>query len=177
MQTNRVPAYDASDNPTDCCPRFNPAGWDDQELHFQDKLFVKATTKSQNHVPIDMGQVFESTFAAIEKAGAYDENDTIILSRDVSPAQAEHFFAVSKPVPGQENVRWSGHYLTKVFEGPFEDAPQWEKQLQSAVEMRNNEADRIYYFYTTCPKCAQTYGKNYVVAVAALSETPGKHIN
>ncbi|MGD9980573.1 MAG: hydrolase [Hyphomonadaceae bacterium] len=31
-------------------------------------------------------------------------------------------------------------------------------------------AERIYLFYTTCPKCAKAYGKNYVVAVAQLEE-------
>ena len=54
MQTNALPAYDASDNPTRCCPRFNPEGWDHRDLHFEDKLFVRATSKSDNHVPIDM---------------------------------------------------------------------------------------------------------------------------
>ena len=42
MQTNALPAYDAGDNPTGCCPRFNPEGWDGRDLHFEDKLFVRA---------------------------------------------------------------------------------------------------------------------------------------
>ncbi|MEX3007251.1 hydrolase [Hoeflea sp. TYP-13] len=175
MQTNRLPEYDASDNPTGCCPRFNPLGWDDCNLHFKNKLFVKATTRSENHVPIDMGPVFEKTFAAIQAAGAYDENDFIVLSRDISPSKAEHFFAVSKPVPGQETVHWSGNYLTKVFEGPFEDAHRWESQTLNAIEARHHKAGNIYYFYTTCPKCAQTYGKNYVVAVAELDGSPARN--
>jgi len=46
MQINELLHYDMSDNPTGCCPRFNPQGWDEQELHFQDKLFLKANTIS-----------------------------------------------------------------------------------------------------------------------------------
>jgi len=168
MQVNRLPTYDASDNPTGCCPRFKPEGWDDQELHFRDKLFVRATTKSEHYVPIDMGPVFQSTFAAIEEAGAYDDRDFIVLSRDISPSEAEHYFAVSKAVPEREMVRWSGDYLTKVFEGPFQDLPKWEEEVLAAVRSRRRDMGKNYYFYTTCPKCAEVYGKNYVVAVAEL---------
>ena len=169
MQTNALPAYDASDNPTGCCPRFNPEGWDNRDLHFEDKLFVKATTKSENHVPIDMAPVFEKTFDAILKAGAYDEDNVIILSRDVSPSAGEHFFAVSKEVPGEEMVRWSGDYRTRVFEGRYETVPKWEEQMVGELTHRGHGVDRMYYFYTTCPKCFEVYGKNYIVAVAQLA--------
>jgi hypothetical protein len=36
MNVNELPAYDASDNPTGCCPRFNANGWDRQNLQFRD---------------------------------------------------------------------------------------------------------------------------------------------
>lgn len=170
MKTNALPKYDASDNTTGCCPRFIPDGWDDQELHFDDKLFVKVKTASEEYVPTNMGEVFTNTFADIENADAHDDNDFIVLSRDVSASEAEHFFAVTKPVPDQENVRWNGNYLTKLFEGPYEDAPKWEKQFKAEIESHGSDAGKIYYFYTTCPKCAQAYGKNYIVAVAELTK-------
>ena len=170
METNALPAYDAGNNPTGCCPRFNPEGWDGQDLHFEDKLFLRARTTSVDYVPMDMGPVFERTFAAIQKAGAYDEKDFIVLSRDLSPSEAEHYFAVAKEVPDQEVVRWSGDYLTKLFEGPYEKVPEWEQALLAEVKHRGRETSRTYFFYTTCPKCAAAYGKNYVVAVAALAE-------
>ena len=68
METNALPRYDSTDNPTRCCPRFNPAGWDDQELHFKDKLFVRAKTRSFAHMPLNMGPVFRKTFKAIDDA-------------------------------------------------------------------------------------------------------------
>lgn len=169
MQTNALPKYDASDNPAGCCPRFNPEGWNDRELHFEDKLFVKAKTASVNYVPTDMGPVFEKTFAAIEKAGAHDEANFVVLSRDVSPSEAEHCFSVGRDVPGEVMVRWSGDYVTRVFEGPYEDAPKWQERIVRELHQRGLEAGTVYFFYTTCPKCAQAYGKNYVVLVAALA--------
>ena len=30
------------------------------------------------------------------------------------------------------------------------------------------EKEKIYVFYTTCPKCAKVYGKNYTVLLAKV---------
>ena len=65
-------------------------------------------------------------------------------------------------------VRLSGNYLTRVFEGPYRDAPEWEKEMAAYVERRGKRAKKTYFFYTTCPKCAKAYGKNYVVAVTEV---------
>lgn len=170
MQTNALPHYDASDNPTGCCPRFDPQGWDDQDLHFDDKLFVRATTRGLFHIPLNMGSVFKRTFAAIEAAGARDDGDFIVLSRDSSPWTGEHYFAVSRPLPGADMAKLSGDYLTKVFEGPFSDAPKWEAEMADFVAAHGRRLERNYYFFTTCPRCAKVYGKNYVVAVARLQD-------
>ncbi len=168
MEINKLPEYDTSDNPTNCCPRFNPQGWDDQELHFKDKLFVKVETRSIFHIPLNMGSVFPRTFEAIENAGASNMDQFIVLSRDPSAWRAEHFFSVSKDVPGCEMVRISGDYLTRVFEGPYKKVPVWEKEMQDYVANKGKHLSRLYFFYTTCPRCAKFYGKNYIVAVAEV---------
>ncbi len=168
MEINTLPKYDASDNPTNCCPRFNPEGWDEQELHFKDKLFVKANTKSIFHIPLNMGSMFPVTFKAIEDADAQNMDQFIVLSHDPSAWRSEHFFSVSKEVPGQEMVKMSGDYLTKVFEGPYKNAPKWEKEMQAFVKSKGKQVLKTYFFYTTCPKCAKFYGKNYLVAVSEV---------
>ena len=168
MEINQLPRYDQSDNPTGCCPRFNPEGWDDQELHFKDKPFVKATTRSLFHIPLNMGRVFTKTNKAIEEAGALDEDQFVVLSRDVSPWKTEHYFAVTKKVPGQKMFALSGDYLTKVFEGPYREAPTWHEHMIKYIHGMGKEAEKIYFFYTTCPKCAKYYGKNYVVGFGKI---------
>ncbi len=168
MELNALPKYDMSDNPTNCCPRFHPENWDNQELHFKDKLFVKANTSSLFHIPINMGAVFSKTLGAIEKADATSENDFIVLSHDPSAWRAEHLFSVTKEVPGQEMIRLSGDYLTKVFEGPYKKVAKWDKEMRAFVEEHGNKTKKVYFFYTTCPKCAKHYGKNYVVAVSEI---------
>lgn len=165
MEINAVPKYDMSDNPTECCPRFKPEGWDEQELHFKEKRFVKAKTRNLFHIPLNMGSVMQSTFAAIENAKAMSEDDMIILSYDPSPWTSEHYFSASKEVPDREMARLTGDYLTKVFEGPYRNAPKWIQEVERLVKEKGRQPKKTYLFYTTCPKCAKHYGKNYVVAV------------
>lgn len=40
--------------------------------------------------------------------------------------------------------------------------------MEVFVESRGKEAKKMYFFYTTCPKCAKFYGKNYMVAVTEV---------
>jgi hypothetical protein len=168
METNALPKYDMSDNKTNCCPRFNPEGWDDQELHFRDKLFVKAKTRSIFHIPINMGAVFEKTFSDIEKENGYRDDDLIIMSCDPTAWRGEHYFSVIKDIPGHEMIKMTGDFLTKVFEGPYKNAPKWEKEMAELVKSKGKQVKKTYFFYTTCPKCAKVYGKNYIVAVTEL---------
>lgn len=168
METNALPRYDDSVNTTGCCPKFNPEGWDGQELHFENKPFVRATTRSAMHVPINMGAVFSRVQSHIENAGAYDPHDMIVLSQDTSAWQGEHFFSVTKPVPDEEMTELSGDFITKVFEGPYREARQWYEEMRELVKARDGTPGDVYFFYTTCPKCAKAYGRNYVVGVARL---------
>lgn len=168
MQTNALPHYDDSINTTGCCPKFNPDGWDGQDLHFEDKQFVRATTKSVMHIPVNMGKVFERVQRRIEESGGYDLDNCIVLSHELSPWRAEHFFSVSHSVPDEELVTLSGDFVTKVFEGPYREAKHWHEEMQAISREKGGSSDNVYFFYTTCPKCAKAYGENYVVGVAQL---------
>ena len=168
MQTNQTPRFDASVNTTGCCPRFNPEGWDDQVLHFDRKPFVRATTRSLAHVPLNMGRVFARVQEAIEKSGAEDIAQRLVLSRDPSAFQGEHLFAVKGPVPGEEMTDLSGDFLTRSFEGPYSGVRDWYGEMQRAARRQGHEPGDVWFFYTTCPKCAKAYGKNPVVGVVQL---------
>lgn len=168
MQTNALPVCDMSVNTTGCCPKFNPQGWDDQELHFRDKRFVRATTRSLMHVPLNMGKMFARVMDHIEKAGGIDASDYIVLSRDTSAFAGEHLFAARNAVPDEAMTTLSGDFITKVFEGPYRNVGRWHETMAELVRARGAEPKSIWFFYTTCPKCAKAYGQNYVVGVAEL---------
>ena len=108
----------------------------------------------------------------IDESGAGDAGASIVLSRDASPWRSEHLFSVSKPVPAEEMTRLSGDFITQVFEGPYRDTKSWHQEPLQRVQDRHEVPGEVYFFYTTCPKCARAaYGKNYVVGVAALDGT------
>ena len=170
METNRVPPTDLRDNPTGCCPRFRPEGWDEQVLHFEDKPFVRAVSQGVKHVPQDLAPAYAAAASAIEKAKAWDDQQLLVLNRVLQSREAEHLFAVRKPVRGMEMVRLDGDYRTKLFEGAYEQAPRWQSEFEQELAQEGLAAEQIYFYFTTCPACSEFYGRNYVVAVAKLED-------
>lgn len=145
-----------------CCALIRPVEWDEQIFIFDKKLFAKATTNSFLYMPLNMRRVMDQTITTILTAEAIHE-DGLILSEDVSPWHADHYFAVDKVVPGLPMKRLSGTFITKVFEGPYSNVGKWHKQLLRYVKSRHKTPLKTYFFYTTCPECSKIYGKNYVV--------------
>ncbi len=166
MTKTTLPELDPSQSETGCCPRFDPAGWDGVTFQFDNWPFVRATTASFLHIPLNIGSVFKKTFARILGASASPEKTYLILTNDLSAWRAEHLFLVTKPVPGCQMVNLSGTFLAKVFEGPYHEAKNWCGQMADYVREQDKKLKTSYFFYTTCPKCAKHYGKNYVVGMA-----------
>ncbi|MBS3813488.1 hypothetical protein KGY64_06660 [Candidatus Bipolaricaulota bacterium] len=168
MKVNELPKTDFEDNETNCCPRFYPDPWDEQEFIFEDKLFLKASTLNFLHRPLNMSSVMDRTWKKIKEANADSDGEFALLSHDPSPWRGEHYFTIAGEVPGGENVRMSGTFLTKVLEGPYKEARSWAPQMEDYVKSQDKEIDKLYFYYTTCPKCAKHYGKNYVVGFAKV---------
>ena len=152
---------------TGCCPGFNPEPWDEKEVTWQDKLFLKDRVRSFFHIPLNFGKVMVRDMEAIVKADALAP-EPLLLSDENSLWGADVYIAVTKDVPGAKMEKISGTFMTKVYEGPFKDAPKWMKEMQTYVKSKGKDPKKTYYFYTTCPKCAKVYGRNYVVLVAEV---------
>ncbi len=167
LQVNELPRMDRTDNLTGCCPRFQPADWDGEELRFEHKPFVRASTRSLFHIPLNMGAVFKRTWRAIEQAHA-EQGGTLVLSHDDSPWHADHLFAVDHAVPGADMVHLSGTFLTRVFDGPFSESRNWCRAMEQLVQEKGKRLEKLFFFYTTCPRCAKAYGHNYVVGLAQV---------
>ncbi|HEY5695273.1 MAG TPA: hydrolase [Candidatus Saccharimonadales bacterium] len=165
---NHVPTLDISTSLTGCCPLIDPKEWDNKTFEFKDKLFVRAPVRSFLHIPLNMGSVMAKTQAAIDQAGA-SVKDYLILSDEASAWRSDQYFAVSKNVPGCTMIKLTGTYITKVFEGPYREAPKWYQELLSVAKEAGKEPKKTYFFYTVCPKCAKTYKKNYVVGFVQIA--------
>ena len=152
---------------TGCCPRFYPEPWDEKEVTFQDKLFLKDHVRSFLHIPLNFGKVMVKNMEKIQQAGALPA-EPLMLSDEKSLWGSDIYIAVSKDVPGAEMVKISGTFLTKVFEGHYKNAGKWAKEMTEYVKAKAKDMKKMYFFYTTCPKCARFYGKNYIVILAKI---------
>lgn len=53
------------DSETGCCPRFDTEPWDEKEVMFEDKLFVKDRVRSFFHIPLNFGKNYVVILAKV----------------------------------------------------------------------------------------------------------------
>lgn len=152
---------------TGCCPRFDPAPWDDKEVTFENKLFVKDRVRSFLHIPLNFGKVIVRNMELIQSVDAMPD-EMLMLSDENSLWGSDLYIAVTRDVPGAEMTHISGTFLTRAFEGPYKDVRKWVVEMKNYVAAKKKEMEKLYFFYTTCPKCAKVYGNNYVVLLAQV---------
>ncbi len=152
-----------------CCPEFDPALWDEKVHTWENKRFIQDRVFSVFYIPLNFGSVMKRLDAKIRKAGA-TVPDWLGLSDHTSKWNIDVYLAVDKEVPGARNVTLSGEFLTKVYEGPFKDTGKWCEDFKTFAQSQNKTIEKWFMWYTTCPKCAKKYGKNYVVIVGKVGK-------
>lgn len=152
---------------TGCCPRFDPQPWDEKEKTWNGKLFLKDHVRTFLHIPINFGKVMVKNMSKISGADALCDTP-LMLCDENSLWSKDIYIAVCKDVPDAQMETISGTFLTKVFEGPYKNAGKWANQMKDYVETRGKEIKKMYFSYTTCPRCARYYGKNYVIIFAQI---------
>jgi len=152
---------------TGCCPKFDPEPWDEQEITFNDKLFLKEKVRSFFHIPVNFGKVMTRAMKKIDDAHAMP-HEFLMLSDEKSMWGSDLFISIKKEVPDAINYQISGTFITKVFEGPYKHMGAWTKEMNEFVASKGKEVKKMLYYYTTCPGCAKHYGKNYVVLFAEV---------
>lgn len=94
--------------------------------------------------------------------------DMMVLSDEKSLFYSNIYISTKKAIPGAKDVKVTGTFLTKVFEGPYKNMKEWIKEMEEYVKLEKQQLKHMYFYYTTCPKCAKKYGKNYVVLFAEI---------
>ena len=149
-------------NADQCCPKFDPAPWDGKTFAWKDKRFIKDRVFTLMYMPMNFGSVIKRLDAAVRAAGA-SMPDNMGLSDHTSKWNMDLYLAVDREIPGAQNVTLSGEFLGKVYEGPFKDTGKWCKDFEAFAAGRKATIKKMFMWYTTCPKCAEKFGKNYVV--------------
>jgi len=151
-----------SDTETGCCPRFEPEPWDGVILEWEKKKFIKESVCTFLSMPLNFGGVMKRIDKKLTAAGLKLDN-AICLSDHTSKWNMNLLVEVETEVPEAHNVTLSGKFLCKVYEGDFKEIGNWCRNFENYAKDRSFDIKKWYMWYTTCPKCAKAYGKNYVV--------------
>ena len=151
----------------ECCPPFDPIPWEDKTVVWENKKFIKDKVMTFFYMPLNFGQVMKKISKKLEQSGA-EVPDYLALSEHTSKWKMDIYVAVDKEVEGAENVTLSGTFYSKVYEGPFSDTGKWCKNYDETVKTKGLSIHKEYMWYTTCPKCAKKYGKNYTVIISSI---------
>ena len=151
----------------ECCPRFDPAPWDNQIFEWDNKRFIKGKVFTLFYIPLNFGPVMRKLDKKVRQAGATIP-DYLGLSDHTSKWNMDVYLAVDKEIPGAENTTLSGKFLSKVYEGAYKETGKWCKDFENYAKAMALDIKKMYMWYTTCPKCAKKYGKNYVSIVARV---------
>ena len=117
-------------------------------------------------MPINANQVMTKITEKIKEAKAESKNQ--FMMADEGLWGADWYIEVSKKVPGLEMARISGTFLTKAFEGNYNEMGNWIREMQEFVAKKKKKLKKLYFFYTMCPACAKAYGQNYTVILAQV---------
>lgn len=153
-----------SDSDPICCPEFDPVPWDDKMIEWDKKTFIKGKVFTFFYMPVNFGKAMRRFDENLKKEGV-TMTDMLCLSDHTSKWNMDLYLAVDREVPGAENTTLSGKYYSRVYEGPYKDTGKWCKDYEEKVNSKGYKIKKWFMWYTTCPKCAKKYGKNYVAII------------
>lgn len=156
----------------ECCPKFDPQPWEGTTHEWKDKLFLIDSVPQFMHMPLPgvYGKAITRMWKLAEKYDAVPEmKDFILLSYDPSPWKSILYLSLTKEIPDEKHMgKLSGTFISKVFDGPFQNVPKYLKETEAYLTIQGKKAKKYYFYYTTCPKCAKKYGHNYIVVFAEI---------
>ncbi len=151
-----------------CCPPFDPTLWDDKMLEWSNKKFIKDRVFTFFYMPVNFGAVMKRLDKKVRKTGAVMQ-DYLALSDHTSKWNMDIYLAVDREIDDAENTSLSGKFYSKVYEGPFSDTAKWCSDFEGNLKSKGMGVKKWFMWYTTCPKCAKKYGKNYVAIISEVA--------
>lgn len=151
----------------ECCPKFDPELWQERWIALDGRRFVKDRVRSFLHIPLNFGAVMARNMAAIRAADA-EAKGMLVLSDENSLWGADVYLEVAKDFSGAEMASIQGTFLAQAYEGPYRDISKWIADIRGRVAAKGKTLRKLLFYYTTCPKCAKQYGRNFVVLFAQV---------
>lgn len=163
-------------NPIDqeCCPKFKPERWDGKIFIWDDKQFIKESIPTIFHIPFPkaIGKKVTKMMALAEKWDSLsdDKLDDLLLFNDPTAFKSDMYLSVTENVPSADNVKLSGTFMSKVYDGRYSQVPKFMKQMNEYLRAQDKKADDYFIHYAYCPECSKEFGHNYMVLFAELND-------
>ncbi|MGB5430574.1 hydrolase [Eudoraea sp.] len=158
----------------ECCPKFNPEKWSEKTFNWDQEKFIKATVPTFFHIPLPpmIGKRVTKMMKLAEDSKNLSSNkeDILLLFTDPHAFMSEIYLSVTNDVPNANNTTLSGNYISKVFDGAYNDIPKFINQMDAYLKKQKEKAEKYYVHYAYCPKCAKETGHNYMVLFAQLEK-------
>ena len=156
----------------ECCPKFDVDKWDNQNHHWENKPFIRESIPQLFHIPFPpmIGWKITKMWKMAEEAKKVPTNkeDVLILFYDPHAFKSEIYLTVSDNVPGADNVKISGDFISKVFDGPYDAIPKFIKEMDEYLDKQGKKAKKYYIHYAYCPQCAKKFAHNYATLFAEV---------
>ncbi|NLO41627.1 MAG: hypothetical protein GX109_01170 [Bacteroidales bacterium] len=158
-----------SEKQFECCPPFDPTLWDDKLFEWNNKLFIKDSVRTFFFMPLNFGKVVRRLDKKLKANGA-DFSEAVCLSDHTSKWNMDIYVSLNKEINDPSLKRFNGSFYSKVYEGNFKDTGKWCSNYETYTKTKGFNIKKMYMWYTTCPKCAKKYGKNYTVILSEVEE-------
>ncbi len=99
------------------------------------------------------------------------KDEVLVLFQDPSPFKSNIFISVTGDVPRANNVTISGTFAARVYDGSYNAAPKFVKDMNTFLQKEGKKVprdDQYYVHYAYCPGCAKKYGHNYMILFAQI---------
>ena len=158
-----------------CCPKFIPKKWDKKTFVWKNKPFIKDSIPTLFHIPFPpmIGKKITRMMTLAEKSKKISskKDEVLVLFRDPNAFRSEIYISVTGKVPNANNVKISGTFIARVYDGPYNAVPKFIKQMNEYLEKKKKKIPKnsdyvIHYAY--CPKCEKKYGHNYMILFAKI---------
>lgn len=159
-------------NKKECCPKFNPKKWDKKTFNWKNKPFIMDSMPTFFHIPFPpmIGSKITKLWnlANESKKISSKTDEVLVLFRDPSAFKSELYISVTGNVSNANNVKLSGTFTARVFDGAYNAVPKFIKEMDNYLKKQGKTSKDYYIHYAYCPKCAEKYGNNYMIFFAKV---------
>jgi hypothetical protein len=164
-----------SNTNNECCPEFDPQKWDKKVFNWNNKEFIKESVPAFFHTPFPpmIGKKITKMMKLATRANKVDakKDEVLVLFQDPSAFKSNIYISVTGNVPGANNVKISGKFVARVYEGPYSAIPKLVKDMNAYLQETGEKVpknDEYYIHYAYCPKCEKKYGHHYMIFFAKV---------